>query len=127
MDFQERQTGLGDHVAGVSQRVRVVGKRGRVDNDRRPGINRLVQPRNEFGFRVSLPNLADGPLWAHRLEGCGNAVQAGGAIDVGVTRAETPEIGAIENNNPGHPDSLHSLPGDQLVKSGKQDRLIGNG
>ena len=102
-----RPAGSGHHGAGVPRGVRVVGERRRVEDDVGVLVDGLVQPADQLGLVVGLPDLdLQVELGAEVPAGVGEVVVRGGAVDLGLACPEPAEVGAVEDQHAAHPPSI---------------------
>ena len=93
-----------DESNGVPERVGVVRERGRVQDDRKLLVDRLVQPTDELTLVVGLAQVDVAKLLAleQRLKSSEVLV----AVDVRLAAAQPTKVGSVQNENRCHAASL---------------------
>ncbi len=107
--LDEREPGLRHERRGVAQRVAVVREGGRIQDDGLARVDRLVQPADQLGLVVGLPQVdlvvGTRSLGEQHAQ-CGEVLVA---VDVGFPAAESPEVRSIENEHARHEDLARRL------------------
>ena len=91
----------GDHRAGVAHGIRVVGEGGRVQHDIGAGVDRLVQPPDQLGLVVGLPEVNREPQQlplGHDQPG--HVRERLRAVDLGFAGAEPAQVRPVEHEDP---------------------------
>ena len=94
MHLDQRCSAQGDSVV---QGVRVVGEGGGVQHDRHLAVGRFVQPADQLGLGVGLPDVdGQATLGTVGHAALGEVSEGSGAVDLGLTGAQPTEVGAVD-------------------------------
>ena len=86
-----------------------MGEGGRIDDDARGGVPRLVDPVDQLALVVGLPEVDDQPVrGGGRDAQCLDVGEGGGAVDLRLSLAEEVEVGSVEHEDRAvvHPASM---------------------
>src|SRR6218665_430083 len=103
--LNKRDARVCDLRRGIPQPVTVVRERGRIEDNRRTRIDRLVQPADELGLIVGLTQI-DSNAGGGCLELAPNIGKRCTAVHLGLTRTQTAKVGTVKHEDCRHAASL---------------------